>query len=125
MCALLRKEGLTGSAYIAGSEKVLKAAVRAAPDISRACLAGQENPEKQLELALRHGCSRVQFRTGVTEETIAKAHMEGLICNLFYADEPEEARMFIERGIDVILTNHANRLIVAGIGEGEDIAEET
>jgi len=33
-----------------------------------------------------------------------------LICNLFWSDDPADARAYIERGIDVVLTNCANLL---------------
>ena len=34
-----------------------------------------------------------------------KAHENGIICNVFYADDPDEARRYIDMGIDTILTN--------------------
>ena len=36
---------------------------------------------------------------------IDKAHANGLICNVFWSDDPEETRQFLEMGIDTILTN--------------------
>ena len=33
------------------------------------------------------------------------AHKNGIRCNVFYADDPEEAKEYIEMGIDTILTN--------------------
>ena len=36
---------------------------------------------------------------------IDKAHANGIICNVFWADEPELAREYLDMGIDVILTN--------------------
>lgn len=37
---------------------------------------------------------------------IDKAHAKGMICNLFWSDDAEEAKAFFDMGIDVILTNH-------------------
>lgn len=37
---------------------------------------------------------------------IDKARANGLICNLFWADTPEEARAYFDIGIDCVLTNN-------------------
>ena len=37
---------------------------------------------------------------------IDKAHAQGILCNYFFCDTPEEARKFFEMGIDTILTNN-------------------
>ena len=39
---------------------------------------------------------------------IKTAHEHGIICNMFWSDEPDEAVKFIEMGIDTILTNDYN-----------------
>jgi glycerophosphoryl diester phosphodiesterase len=36
---------------------------------------------------------------------VDKAHKHGIICNVFFADDVEEAKRYREMGIDVILTN--------------------
>ena len=41
---------------------------------------------------------------------IDKAHKHGIICNVFYSDDPEETKQFLDMGIDVILTNDFNRI---------------
>ena len=41
---------------------------------------------------------------------IDKAHAHGIICNVFYADEIDEAKKYLEMGIDTILTNDYNRI---------------
>jgi hypothetical protein len=56
----------------------------------------------------------VQFGRNVTEAQIAAAHEAGLLCNLFWSDEADDAREWVHRGIDVILTNAAHRLIADG-----------
>ena len=38
-------------------------------------------------------------------EMIKKAHENGIRCNLFYSDDPDEAIKYLEMGIDTILTN--------------------
>lgn len=39
---------------------------------------------------------------------IDKAHAHGIRCNVFYADEVEEAKQYLDMGIDTILTNDYN-----------------
>ncbi len=41
---------------------------------------------------------------------VDKAREHGIITNVFWSDEPEETRRFLEMGIDVILTNDYNRI---------------
>ena len=41
---------------------------------------------------------------------IDKAHENGIICNVFWSDDPEETQKFLDMGIDVILTNDYNRV---------------
>ena len=36
---------------------------------------------------------------------VDKAHANGIMCNVFYADDPEEAQRYLDMGIDCILTN--------------------
>lgn len=93
------------SVYITGEKDVLETARRLAPEIRRCCLEGHMN-FSIVENALKYGCDRVQFcKLFLTGEMIQKAHENGLTCNLFWCDDPEEAKTFFEMGIDVILTN--------------------
>ena len=41
---------------------------------------------------------------------IDKAHEHGIICNVFYADDADEAKKYIEMGIDTVLTNDYQRI---------------
>lgn len=52
--------------------------------------------EKQLELLEQ------------CDSSIDKAHVNGIICNVFWSDDVEEAKQFLEMGIDTILTNDYN-----------------
>ena len=36
---------------------------------------------------------------------VDKAHENGIICNVFWSDDPEETKNFLDMGVDVILTN--------------------
>lgn len=114
VCDVLRKEALTDLAYIAGSQPVLRAAADYAPQIPRACLGCQDDALRQIELAGQYDCRRIQFGRQVTREHVRLAHEKGLICNLFWADDPQDARAYVQNGIDVVLTNCAHGLIAAG-----------
>ena len=62
--------------------------------------------------AIAHGCEKVQiFKPFFTKEDIELAHKHGIICNVFYSDEPEETEKFLEMGVDTVLSN--NYLVVA------------
>ena len=113
----IRTRGLLASAYIAGDEPVLKIARDCAPEVPRACLHAAQDPALQIRTAAAYGCRRIQFnRNAVTADHIRTARDAGLVCNLFWSDDPADAREFIRKGIDVILTNCADRLIAAGLG---------
>ncbi|MBO6264193.1 MAG: hypothetical protein J6N93_08035 [Clostridia bacterium] len=45
------------------------------------------------------------FKPYFNEQTVKKAHEHGIICNVFYADNTEEAKCYRKMGIDCILTN--------------------
>ncbi len=110
-CDLIRERELTDLAYITGIGDVLSVATAYAPEVERCCLAGQNEPDKQIDLAIKYECQRLQFKRQVTAADTARAHSVGLINNLFWSDELEDAQTYIELGIDVILTNRANLLV--------------
>ena len=45
------------------------------------------------------------FKPYFNQESIDKAHAHGILCNVFWADDPDEARRYFEMGIDTVLTN--------------------
>ena len=115
VCDLITEQALIQSAYLAlGTEPALQAAIEYAPDIPRACLASQGDPDVSIDVAARTACQRIQFGRHVTPEQIRRAHERGLICNLFWSDDPQEGRAYVRNGIDVILTNCAHTMIAGG-----------
>ncbi|SHH97239.1 Glycerophosphoryl diester phosphodiesterase [Sporobacter termitidis DSM 10068] len=115
IAGLVYKYGCQNSVYFTGEKDVLITAARLAPDIGRCCLEGHMN-YTIVENALRYGCSRVQFcKTCLTREMIAEAHDSGLVCNLFWSDDAEEARRFLGEGIDVLLTNDIGTVKAAAV----------
>lgn len=107
---LLRQYGMDRLGYIAGDEDVLAAALDYAPDIERNCLAHQGDTARLIAAAAKHRCARLQFGRNVTAEAAAEAKAHGLVRNLFWSDEVDDARRYAALGIDVILTNRAHQL---------------
>ncbi len=67
--------------------------------------------ERYVEDAIALKVDKVQlFKPYFDRDTVEKAHAHGILCNVFYADEPEEARRYISMGIDCILTNDYLRI---------------
>ena len=81
---------------------------RLAPDIPR-CMGhagASAYSDKIIDEALKHGCRMVQLmKPHFTQATVDRAHAAGLRCNVFWADDPAEAKRYLEMGIDTILTN--------------------
>ena len=82
---------------------------RLAPDIPRCMGAGTPGIDI-VDAALECGCSLIQLFKGrptsdVTPERIRRAHDAGLRANVFWSDDPEESRRFLDMGADTILTN--------------------
>jgi len=80
-----------------------------APDIN-VCVGHDFNRNWAIvDRAIELGAQKVQlFKPYFNQEMIDKAHAHGIICNLFYADDIEEARKYLEMGIDTVLTNDYN-----------------
>ncbi len=115
VCDILRQQALLDIAYIAGcTEAVLKKTCDYAPEMTRACLLGQNNVSRQIELAQKYDCQRIQIGGSVNESQIKCAHDAGLICNYFWSDDAAEAKEYVKKGIDVILTNCAHTMIADG-----------
>ena len=64
-----------------------------------------------MDRAIEFGCEKVQlYKPYFNKEMIDKAHKNGIICNVFWSDNPKEAKDFLDMGIDTILTNDYNRI---------------
>lgn len=62
-----------------------------------------------VDRAIALGAQKVQlFKPYFNQEMIDKAHAHGILCNVFWADDPDEARRYLDMGIDTILTNEYN-----------------
>lgn len=103
------------SVYITGEKDVMMTACELAPEISRCCLEGHMN-FSIVENALEYDCERVQFCKFLTTiNMVEKAQRNGLLTNLFWSNNFEEAEYFFNNGIDVILTdNYLNTVVSKG-----------
>lgn len=96
--------------FMSGNDNVLKLIGRLAPDICK-CQGAGDRPWDIVERAIENGCRKVQFfKPYFNREMVEKAHANGLVCNVFYADDREEAQKYLEMGMDTILTNDYNRI---------------
>ncbi len=104
--ALIRKYDCEKHVYfMSGNDNALALAQEMAPDIARCC-GGGDDPWGIVERAIRYGCKKVQLvKDCFDQHMIDKAHANGIRCNVFWADDPQEARAYLEMGIDTILTN--------------------
>jgi glycerophosphoryl diester phosphodiesterase len=77
-----------------------------APDIA-VCVGHDFNrPYAIVDRAIELHADKVQlFKPYFTQEMIDKAKEHGIICNVFWSDDPDEARAYRAMGIDTILTN--------------------
>lgn len=109
IAALLHEYGCAAHAYVMTvSNECLREFHEVAPDI---CRCKGYNDEHYVDDAIALGCEKVQlFKPYFDEETVKKAHAAGVRCNVFYADDPEEAKRYLDMGIDTILTNDYLRI---------------
>ena len=108
--------------FMTGNVAILNQLGELAPDIPRCAGADMEKPcEDLVDKAIATGSEKIQLFKPFFEcndadyvrRTIEKAHANGIICNLFWSDDPEEAVQYLKMGIDVILTNDYQRVAAA------------
>ncbi|MBQ3550361.1 MAG: hypothetical protein IJA41_05215 [Clostridia bacterium] len=96
--------------FMTGDDDLMELCREMAPDICR-CMGGGSVEKRWaiVERAILHDCQKVQlFKPYFNQEMIDKAHANGIKCNVFWSDDQEETKKFIEMGIDCILTNDYN-----------------
>ena len=93
--------------FMTANEACIKDIKEIAPDIP-CCLGwdGKETGMEHVDRAIACGADKIQFfKPHYDKAAIDKAHANGIICNMFWSDDPEEAREMLDMGIDVVLTN--------------------
>lgn len=77
-----------------------------APDIPVCASHLYDQPWVIVDRAIRLKADMVQFiKPYFTQEMIDKAHAHGIICNVFWSDDPEETEQLLDMGMDTILSN--------------------
>lgn len=106
--ALIRKYDCEKHIYfMTTSDEVIKKVQNYAPEL-RICVGwdGNKDPMSMVDRAIELGAYKIQlFKPYFNQETVDKAHANGILCNVFYADDPDEAGKYLDMGIDTVLTN--------------------
>lgn len=94
-----------------------------APDIKICVGHVDDRPWEIVERAIELGAEKVQlyknyctYEPYYNREMVEKAHAHGIICNVFWSDDPDETRAMLDMGIDTILTNDYN--LIANVVKG-------
>ncbi len=96
--------------FMSGSDELLSRLQRDYPEIKRCC-GGGDGMWEIVDRAIKYGCKKLQLvKDHFNAEMIEKAHANGIICNVFWSDDPKETKEYLDMGIDVILTNDYNRI---------------
>ena len=94
--------------FMTRSDKILRKLKEYAPDIAF-CVGfdGNKDPLSMVRRAIDLGAYKIQlYKPYFTQETVDMAKANGILCNVFYADDVEEARRYFDMGIDTVLTNN-------------------
>ena len=106
------------SYFMSGNPAILEQLQRLAPDIARCAGATNDPFEDLVEKALKYDCKKIQLfqphfeknDPDYVKKAIDKAHENGIVVNVFYADTYEDAKHYLDLGADVILTNDYQRV---------------
>ncbi len=106
--SLIRKYDCEKFCYFMTANDEMIRKVRAYAHEIKCCVGwdGNREPLSMVNRAIALGADRIQlFKPYFTQETVDKAHANGIKCNVFWADDLEEAIRYRKMGIDCILTN--------------------
>lgn len=93
--------------FMTHNDEVIRQVMEYAPDL-KICVGwdGNKDPMSIVDRAIALGAYKVQlFKPHFNRESVEKAHAHGILCNVFWADDPEEASEYLKMGIDTVLTN--------------------
>ena len=93
--------------FMTTNDNIIRRVMEYAPDL-KVCVGwnGNKEPLSIVDRAIELGAYKVQlFKPYFNQESIDKAHAHGILCNVFWADDPEEAKQYFRMGIDTVLTN--------------------
>ena len=93
--------------FMTTNDEIIKKVMQYAPDMN-ICVGwdGNKDPMSIVNRAIALNAYKVQlFKPYFNKESIKKAHKHGILCNVFFADDPNEAMEYFEMGVDTVLTN--------------------
>ena len=106
--ALLRRYDCEKHAYfMTTNDEMIRRVKEYAPEIG-VCVGwdGNKDPMSIVDRAIALGAYKVQlFKPYFNQASVDRAHAHGILCNVFWSDDPDEARAYRAMGIDTILTN--------------------
>jgi len=106
--ALIRKYDCEKHIYfMTTNDEMIRRVMEYAPDL-KCCVGwdGNKDPMSIVDRAIALGAYKVQlFKPYFNQDSIDKAHAHGILCNVFWADDPEEAKRYLAMGVDAVLTN--------------------
>jgi len=106
--ALLRRYDCEKHAYfMTTNDQMIRRVKEYAPEIG-VCVGwdGNKDPMSIVDRAIALGAYKVQlFKPYFNQASVDRAHAHGILCNVFWSDDPDEARAYRAMGIDTILTN--------------------
>lgn len=95
--------------FMISQDSVIKQFKEYAPDIPICVGYNPANTNTIVDRAIELGAQKVQlYKPYFDQAMIDKARAHGIVCNVFWSDDPEEANQFLAMGIDTILTNDYN-----------------
>ena len=117
IAALIRKYDCEKHCYMmTTSDRALAEFHEIAPEICR-CVGFDGDTNDLMKMprrAIRLGCEKVQlFKPYFNQETVDYAKANGILTNVFWSDDPDEAVRFLNMGIDTILSNDYLRVALA------------
>ena len=99
--------------FMSENDNILRLGQELAPDIVRV-VGFDGDPNNMVDRALKYDCKKIQlFKPYFDQALVDRAHENGILCNVFWSDDLEEAKKFLDMGIDVILSNDYNRVAQA------------
>jgi len=105
--------GCRESVYFTGAAAVMEAALALAPGIERCCQAGNKDGTIVAN-ALKYRAQKLQFFVPhINPEMIDEARGHAIRCNVFFADDPDDARELFRMGADTVLTNNCVEILQA------------
>lgn len=103
---LIRRYDCAEHVYFMTPNRVILGILRdLAPEMHRV-VGFSGNPKDMIPEALEYDCTGIQlFKPYFDQAMVDEAHEKGLMCTVFWADDPDEAERYLDMGIETILTN--------------------